>query len=155
MSEQIHDNGGVPRRRRYNRPDGFTVRVLNPLVRWLGAASTLQVPRRVSGLPQRVPVNVLEHDGERYLVAVRGETEWVRNVRAAGRCTITRRGRERHYRAVPLPVTDWPPIIDAYRARWGSVRRLLDQLPDPADHPVFRLDPARLTGQRPASPTSP
>jgi deazaflavin-dependent oxidoreductase (nitroreductase family) len=133
--------------RRYWRPDWFTARVTNPVVRWLGAASTLEVPRRRSGTPQRVPVNVLDHGGRRYLVAVRGETEWVRNVRAAGRCAIGRRGRRTAYRTVELPVADRAEVIAAYRARWDSqVRRFWAQLPDPEDHPVFRLEPAPGAG---------
>jgi deazaflavin-dependent oxidoreductase (nitroreductase family) len=117
------------------------------VARWLGAASTLEVARRRSGTPQRLPVNVLEHPGQRYLVAVRGETEWVRNVRAAGRCEVGRRGTRHAYRAVELPVAERAEVIAAYRARWDSqVRRFWERLPGPEDHPVFRLEAERGGG---------
>ncbi|GIJ80693.1 deazaflavin-dependent oxidoreductase, nitroreductase family [Micromonospora phaseoli] len=127
----------------YRPPGWFVTRVANPLVRRLGAASTLTVTRRTTGTPQRVPVNILELDGERYLVSVRGRTEWVRNVRAAGHCTVDRRGRSARYRAVEISGGQREMVLAAYRERWGTgpVRRLLDELPDPCDHPTFRLDP--------------
>ncbi len=125
---------------RYLRPDRFTRTVVNPLVRLLGAATTLAVARRRSGGVQLVPVNVLERDGERYLVSARGETEWVRNLRAGGRCELRRRGKARWYSVVELPLEERQPVIDAYRQRWDSqVKRFFTELPDPADHPVFQL----------------
>ncbi|WP_440104586.1 hypothetical protein [Streptosporangium sp. H16] len=127
----------------YRRPDWLLVHVINPLVRWLGAASTLHVPRRTTGALQRVPVNVVELADARYLVSVRGQTEWVRNLRVAGHCTISRRGYRDRYRAVELAGGPREEVVAAYRARWGTgqVRRLLDHFPDPDDHPVFRLAP--------------
>jgi deazaflavin-dependent oxidoreductase (nitroreductase family) len=135
--------GGDRTTPQYRPPGWFAVRVINPLVRGLGAASTLHVPKRAAGTLQRVPVNVVELADGRYLVSVRGRAEWVRNLRAAGHCTISRRGRRDHYRAVELSGDRRGEIIAAYQARWGTgqVRRLLLQLPDPDDHPVFRLDP--------------
>ncbi|MFJ2029562.1 nitroreductase family deazaflavin-dependent oxidoreductase [Streptosporangium sp. NPDC087985] len=124
----------------YRRPGWFTVRVLNSLTRWLGTASTLEVVRRQTGVLQRVPVNVLELTGDRYLVSMRGQTHWVRNLRAAGRCTLQRRGRRRAYLAVEVSGEQRSHVIAAYRGRW-QVRRFFDGMPDPADHPVFRLDP--------------
>jgi deazaflavin-dependent oxidoreductase (nitroreductase family) len=129
---------------RYRRPVWFAVRVLNPLVRWLGAASTLHVPGRISGRRRRVPLNVVDLDGGRYLVSVRGQTEWVRNLRTAGHCTLSRRGRRDRYRVVEVSGEQRARVVAAYRDRWGNgqVARLLDQLP--ADgHPVFRLHPAQ------------
>ncbi len=117
--------------------------MLNPLVRALGAATTLEVVRRRTGETQRIPVNVLESGGRRYLVSARGETEWVRNLRASSHCTLRRRGRQAGYRATELPISERPAVIAEYRARWDSqVRRFFEQLPEPAAHPVFRLEPA-------------
>ena len=117
-------------------------RVLNPIV--LGAGRTgLAVRGRRSGRVRVVPVNVLEHGGERYLVSPRGRTEWVRNLRAAGEGELRRRGRRERFRAEEVPVEERPELIAAYRARWDrQVGRLFDRLPDPADHPVFRVRPA-------------
>ena len=50
----------------------------------LMGSRVLVVRGRTSGEPRSNPVNLLELDGERYLVAPRGNTQWVRNARAAG-----------------------------------------------------------------------
>ena len=67
------------------------------VVRWLTArgislmgSRVLVVRGRKSGDLRRTPVNLMELDGERYLVAPRGNTEWVRNVRAAGGAELHR-----------------------------------------------------------------
>lgn len=70
---------------------------------------------------------------------MRGRTEWVRNLRASGRCTVRRRGRASAYVAVELFGEDRTRVITAYRDRW-QVQRFFDELPDPTDHPAFRLD---------------
>jgi len=126
----------------YLAPNWFVTKLMNPLVMLIGGATTLRVAGRTTGRAQTVPVNVLEHEGHRYLVAARGETAWVRNLRAAGQCTLSRRGKELTYRAEELPVTSRAPFIAAYRARWdGQVKQFFEKLPDAADHSVFRLEP--------------
>lgn len=125
---------------RYIAPGRLVRAVVNPLVMRFGAATTLVVRARVTGKTQAVPVNVLDYEGGRYLVAVRGETQWVRNLRAAGECELRRRGRVYRYVAEEVSVEDREPVIAAYRERWDSqVRRFFQALSDPADHPVFRL----------------
>ncbi len=58
-----------------------------------------------------------------------------------GVCHVGRHGNEQPWRATEVPVTDRAPIIAAYRAVAGrAVRSFFDQLPDVADHPVFRLE---------------
>ncbi len=87
-------------------------------------------------------MNVVRVGRERYLVSMRGETQWVRNLRAAGVAELRRFGRRERMRAVELPVDERPPIISAYRARWDFAnRRFFASRPDAADHPVFRLVP--------------
>ena len=131
----------MARDRRYLKPGWLTSRVLNPLLMRLGVVPTLAVRGRVSGNWRTVPVNVLELDGQRYLVAPRGDTEWVRNLRATGRGELRRRARVDAFRATEVPDREKPRIIDAYVARWGyQVRRYFDELPQPSDHPVFRID---------------
>lgn len=126
----------------YLAPGSLTHRVLNPLVMRLGLTDTLVVRTRTTGREQTVPVNVLEHGGARYLVSARGETQWVRNLRAAGRCQVRRRGRSNAYQAEEIATADRPELIAAYRATWDSqVKRYFVELPEPADHPVFRLTP--------------
>jgi deazaflavin-dependent oxidoreductase (nitroreductase family) len=116
--------------------------VVNRIVRLLGVATTLTVAGRTSGQPRSVPVNVLEHDGRRYLVSPRGEMDWVKNLRAAGEGELQRRGSSQRFRATEVAVDDRPDIIAAYRAKWdGQVKGFFEQLPDPADHPTFVIEP--------------
>jgi len=78
--------------------------------------------------------------------SVRGDADRRRQPRPGGvhrpRPVRHPRGWRDQYRAVELSGDRRREVIAAYRARWGTgqVRRLFDQLPDPADHPVFRLD---------------
>jgi deazaflavin-dependent oxidoreductase (nitroreductase family) len=130
-------NGGP----RYLKPGWLTSRVLNPLLMRVGMIPTLAVRGRTSGEWRTVPVNVVEFKGQHYLVAPRGDTQWVRNLRATGQGELRRRGRVEPFRATEIPEGDKPRIIEAYLARWGyQVRRYFKALPDPADHPVFRID---------------
>jgi deazaflavin-dependent oxidoreductase (nitroreductase family) len=126
----------------YLRPGFLVRRVLNPAIMRLGLTPTLAVRGRKSGAWRVAPVNVLELDGDRYLVAPRGEAQWVRNLRAAREGELRRRGKAERFRAHELPVEERPRVIEAYVARWGKqVRSLFEELPDPADHPVFRIEP--------------
>ena len=127
----------------YFRPPFFVRRVFNPIAMRLGISGTqaLSVRGRRSGEIRRVPVIPVEHDGARYLVSPRGETQWARNLRAAGEGELrSRRGVER-FHATELPADERAPVIAAYRAVAGrAVASFFTALPDPADHPVFRLD---------------
>jgi deazaflavin-dependent oxidoreductase (nitroreductase family) len=130
---------------RYLKPGWVTSRVLNPLLMRVGMIPTLAVRGRTSGEWRTVPVNVLELDGQRYLVAPRGDTQWVRNLRATGRGELRWRGRVEPFRAIEIPDNEKPRVIEAYLARWGyQVKGYFKALPDPADHPVFRIE--RLSG---------
>ncbi|MDH3730258.1 MAG: nitroreductase family deazaflavin-dependent oxidoreductase [Acidimicrobiia bacterium] len=123
------------------RPGWFVRKVMNPLIARLGMATTLAVTGRTSGAERTVPVNVLEHEGARYLLSPRGETDWVRNLRAAGEGELRRRGHSERVRVSDVPIDERAPLIEAYRAKWDSqVRRFFEQLPDPGDHPTFLVD---------------
>ncbi len=128
--------------RRSLKPSWLIRRVANPLLMRLGAVPTLQVRGRKTGHWRSVPVNVLELDGERYLVAPRGETDWVRNLRAAGGGQLQYgRRRSEPFTIVEVRDEEKPRVIAAYLDRWGNqVRSQFDALPDAADHPVFRLE---------------
>jgi deazaflavin-dependent oxidoreductase (nitroreductase family) len=141
----------------YQRPDWLTRRVLNPLVALatdlglsLRGSRVLAVRGRTSGRWRTNPVNVLGHDGARYLVAPRGETEWVRNLRAAGG-GVLRLGRKREeFRAEEVADASKPAVLRAYLARWkmetgkffggvGPDASDDDLLRIAPDHPVFRI----------------
>lgn len=113
---------------RYIAPGAITRRIGNPLVNAIVAlgitpwgASTLEVQGRTTGQWRALPVNVLTVDGRRHLVAPRGETQWVRNLRAAGGAGRIRAGRRRTpFTAVE--VTDSAakvPVLRAYLDRFG------------------------------------
>lgn len=127
----------------YLKPGFFVSRIVNPLLMKLRLVPTLAVRGRTSGEWRTVPVNVLEMDGARYLVAPRGDTQWVRNLRAAGTGELRIKGRTEAFSATEVADPDQQPIIDAYLARWGSqVKSQFADLPDAKDHPVFRIEPA-------------
>ena len=110
----------------YRKPGIMTRKVMNPFVVIMMRAGVsvwgsriLEVRGRTSGQPRRTPVNVLELDGRQYLVSPRGESQWVRNVRAAdGRLTLIV-GRRRDERiATELTDAEKPDVLRAYLARW-------------------------------------
>lgn len=111
---------------RYLAPSWFTRRVFNPLVarltRWgvsLKGSRVLEVRGRTSGETRATVVNLLTVDDTRYLVAPRGETQWVRNLRAAGE-GVLRLGRRREaFRATELSDEEKAPILRAYLAAWA------------------------------------
>jgi deazaflavin-dependent oxidoreductase (nitroreductase family) len=104
--------------------------------------STLAVRGRKTDRWRKVPVAVLDHGGQRYLIAPRGQTDWSRNLRAAGSGRLARKGRVEEFDAVEVPVTERPPLIEVYLENFGRFPTVADtfrQLPDPADHPTFRI----------------
>src|SRR5580658_11184099 len=89
----------------YLRPDWFTRTLLNPLLNLLmrlgisaWGARVLEHRGRTTGALHHTPVNLLTVDGVDYLVSPRGETQWVRNVRASGGRLVLILGRRRQAR---------------------------------------------------------
>lgn len=78
----------------------------------------LIVRGRKSGEPRSVPVNLLPFEGERYLVAARGETQWVRNLRAAGEGQLRVGRRVETFTYVELSDEEKPPLLRSYLKRW-------------------------------------
>lgn len=112
----------------------------------------LTVRGRKTGEERSVPVNLLTHDGRRYLVAPRGTTQWVRNLRAAGGGTLRVGRRVEEFRADELPDADKPEILRAYLRRWRFEVGAFFQGVGPGssdddlrrtapDHPVFLVQP--------------
>lgn len=122
-------------------PAGWLMQhVVNPITVLIGGPS-LEVPGRRTGRLIRTPIPPFEFEGQRYLVSGHGQAHWVRNLRAAGRGVLRRGGRHDPFRAVELAGAERDQVLAAYRARLGRrVARLFSTLPDPADHPVFRMD---------------
>lgn len=129
----------------YLRPPLLTRKVFNAIAMRFGISGvqTLAVRRRKTGVEQTIPVIPVDHDGARYLVSPRCETEWVRNLRAArGEVELRSKQGSQRYRAAEVPVAERDAIIEAYRAKAGrTVAAYWKKLPDPADHPTFRLTP--------------
>ena len=129
----------------YLKPGSFTVKVANKVAMrtTLWGVHTLRVARRNSAQTQDLPVIPVEVDGHLYIVSTRGESDWVRNVRAAGRVAVGQKGDLRDYTVAEVPVAEREPVITAYRKKAGrEVEQYWKKLPDPADHPLFRLAPA-------------
>src|SRR3954453_800799 len=143
--------------RHYARPGWFTRHVFNRIVALLTRAGfsvwgsrELRVHGRTSGEWRTTPVNLLSLDGERYLVAPRGQTQWAKNLRVAGGGEL-RVGHHTHvFRAEEIADDDKVEILRAYLKRWklevgaffdgvsaaspdGELRRIAP------DHPVFRI----------------
>jgi deazaflavin-dependent oxidoreductase (nitroreductase family) len=142
---------------RYIRADWLSARVFNPLVRtltgWgisLYGSRVLGVRGRTSGEVRTVVVNPLAHAGARYLVAPRGTTQWVRNLRASQTAEL-RLGRRREIvRATEIADADKIEILRSYLRRWRwEVGQFFQGVgPDASDgelariapdYPVFRL----------------
>jgi hypothetical protein len=129
----------------YLKPAPFVKHVFNPIARkfGMGGARELVVKRRNTGEEQKIPVIPVEHDGARYIVSTRGESDWVRNMRAAGGGELRGKSGAQAFMAAEVPEAERGPIIAAYRVVAGkTVTAYWDKLPDDADHPVFRIEPA-------------
>ncbi len=147
VSEPDNEGGAMHAKTdRYIRPGFFMTHVVNPINRRLGISTMLIVRGRKSGETRVTPLGQpLEYAGARYLVSGRGQTQWVRNLRAAGRCELRIRGVTEGFRAVEILGPEHDAIVTAYREKLGrSVDGYFKQIPDPADHPVFRIEPVEV-----------
>jgi deazaflavin-dependent oxidoreductase (nitroreductase family) len=116
-------NDSVPTH--YRAPGWFTRNVINRSVAFLTrhgvsllGSRVLAVRGRTSGEWRTTPVNLLEHDGKRYLVAPRGEAQWVRNLRAAGSGQLRVGKRVEEFRARELDTDEKVTVLRAYLERW-------------------------------------
>jgi poly(hydroxyalkanoate) depolymerase family esterase/deazaflavin-dependent oxidoreductase (nitroreductase family) len=144
----------------FKKPGWLTNHLVNPLVAAITRSGlsvygtrVLAVRGRSSGEVRTTPVNLLVIDGVRYLVAPRGHTQWVRNLRVAGEGELRLGRRSERFRAAEVGDDDKPPILRAYLRRWkaevgvffggvgpdsseAELRRIAP------DHPVFKIDAA-------------
>jgi F420H(2)-dependent quinone reductase len=143
---------------RYVKPDWFTTHVFNPTVALLTrlglsvwGSRVLRVRGRKSGEWRSSPVNLLSFGGARYLVAPRGETQWVRNIRVTHEGELLLGSKVEPIRVVEIPDDQKIPILREYLKRWkfevgmffdgvsaespeSELRRIAPQ------HPVFRIE---------------
>lgn len=141
----------------YQRPGWWTTNVFNRIVAALTRAGVsvygsrvLEVRGRTSGEWRQTPVNLLRYEGVDYLVAPRGQTQWVKNLRVSGQGRLRVGRRLQTFSAVELTADEAPPLLRAYLKRWrfevgvffagvkpdssdDELRRIAP------DHPVFRL----------------
>ena len=111
----------------YRAPGWFTRNVFNQFVAFLTrqgvsvlGSRVLAVKGRTSGQWRTTPVNLLSYDGRRYLVAPRGETQWVRNLRAAGTGELRLGRRAERFRGRELTDDEKVPVLRAYLKRWKA-----------------------------------
>ena len=106
----------------------------------------LEVRGRKSGRIYSTPVDLLELGGKRFLVAPRGQTQWVRNAEAAGEITLKKGSTRQKFRLRPIPDTDKPEILKAYLDTFkGEVQ---SYFPVPAGSPSEAF--AKLAANYPA-----
>ncbi|ORW95797.1 hypothetical protein AWB92_08235 [Mycobacterium sp. IEC1808] len=144
---------------RYEEPNRVA-RAANAVIRWLAelgisiaGTRALRVQGRKSGKPRAVVINLLTIDGVDYLVSPRGNTQWARNVRAAGVVEVGPRWHRRRARVSEVGDAAKPEVLRRYLGRWyWQVKDYVGGLtPDSTDEqllagapsiPVFVLDPA-------------
>src|SRR5262249_49852790 len=116
-------------------------------------ARILAVRGRTSGQWRTTPVNPLTLNGTRYLVAPRGHTQWVRNLRASGEGELRVGRRVERFTATELADSRKPPVLRAYLKKWrfeigiffqgvgpdAPEEKLLEIAPG---YPVFQITPA-------------
>lgn len=141
----------------FQEPGWFTKNVFNRLVAGLtklgisvAGSRVLEVRGRKSSEWRRTPVNLLTYEGDRYLVAPRGHTQWVKNLRASGSGRLVLGRRTERFSATEVGEEEKPALLRAYLKKWkwevgaffdgvgpdsseGELRRIAP------DHPAFRI----------------
>jgi deazaflavin-dependent oxidoreductase (nitroreductase family) len=134
---------------RYLVPQSFD-RVFNGTVAWLARrgvsiadSRVLAVRGRRSGEWRTTPVNLMTVDGVRYLVAPRGHTQWVRNIRVAGGGELRLGRRAEAITVSELADADKVPVLRYYLRRWGwEVGRFFEGLDkDSTDEELLAVAP--------------
>ncbi len=130
---------------RYDEPHG-AAKVANTVIRWLAEAGisiagtrALRVRGRTTGQVRSVVVNVLTVGDVDYLVSPRGNTQWARNVRAAGVLDVGPSWRRRSLRATEVVDAAKPELLKRYLDKWfWEVKGHVAGLTPDADEDQFR-----------------
>jgi deazaflavin-dependent oxidoreductase (nitroreductase family) len=141
----------------FQEPGWFTKNIFNRLVAALtrlgisvAGSRVLEVKGRKSGEWRRTPVNLLTHEGDRYLVAPRGHTQWVKNLRVSGNGRLVLGRRSEEFSASEVGEEEKLALLRAYLQKWkwevgaffdgvgadsseDELRRIAP------DHPAFRI----------------
>ena len=133
----------------YKKPGWFTAHVFNPLVKGvhrlgigLAGSQTLAVRGRKSGEMRTNPVNPFELEGRTYLLAPRGTTQWVRNLRAAGKGELRHGRKVRRFHAEEVPDSEKLPLMRLYMDKWSwEVKGFLGIDADASDEEIERILP--------------
>jgi deazaflavin-dependent oxidoreductase (nitroreductase family) len=141
----------------YQRPGWFTTNVFNRIVAIctrsglsVYGSRVLEVKGRTSGEWRQTPVNLMRYQDGEYLVAPRGQTQWVKNLRVSGHGRLRVGRRTERFSAIELTDDEKPALLRAYLKKWkfevgvffggvgpdSSDAELREIAPD---HPVFRL----------------
>jgi len=105
----------------------------------------LEVQGRKSGRIYSTPVNVLTHENRRYLVAPRGDTQWVRNVIVSQKATLVKGTKREDVHLQPIADAAKPELLKTYLDRYKlTVQRYF---PIPAGLPLKEFEP--LVGRYP------
>lgn len=127
-------------------------RVAGPIWMRVGLAAVLNVPGRRSGTPRYVRLIPWEIGGTWYLMSQYGVSDWVRNLRAAGRGELRHNGRTDAFNAIEVDGEERDRVIAAFRSRTPKpFRRDFDQRPGAAHHPTFRMESISQEGRNRAS----
>jgi deazaflavin-dependent oxidoreductase (nitroreductase family) len=141
----------------YHKP-GAIARAFNRVLTFLfargvGPSKNIAIEHigRRSGKTYSTAVNIVEYEGQRYLVAPRGNTEWVRNIRAAGGAATLKHGKPEPVTLIDVPEPERAPILRKYlgenamstKASFGiDPKSPLDEFVKVSGrHPVFRITP--------------
>jgi deazaflavin-dependent oxidoreductase (nitroreductase family) len=134
----------------YKRPGWFTTNVFNRAVAALTSAGVsvygsrvLEVKGRKSGEWRQTPVNLLRYEGGEYLVAPRGHTQWVKNLRASGDGRLRLGRRTESFSAIELADDEKLQVLRAYLKKWKvEVGGFFDGVgPDSSDAELRRIAP--------------
>ncbi|TMF85428.1 MAG: nitroreductase family deazaflavin-dependent oxidoreductase [Chloroflexi bacterium] len=135
----------------YVRPSWFERHIMAAippaarLMSRLTGDAVLQVRGRHSGQMRTTLARTITVGESRYLVAIRGETQWARNLRAVGQARLWEHGRTIQVRAIEAHGEEKRTVIEAFVAssKYAPTRRMMSEtLPDPDQHPVFRIEAA-------------
>ena len=123
-----------------------TLSVLRGIFRrlWLrvGLAAVLEVPGRRTGTPTHVTVIPWEVDGTLYLMSQYGVSNWVRNLRAAGRGELRHKGRRQAFTAIEVDGNERDLVLAVFHKKTPKpFNNDFNRRPAAADHPTFRVEP--------------